>query len=117
MLDEFFEEGRAVRLRNALQTSQNHVVAVGVSGEVRDVALQNREKRVDHAGRGAVLRFRLEKVRYLDETLHAARSVDVQRRVDHELADRRELPLNPPSRSTICARRSSLHTWRSIWKT
>ena len=56
MLDELFEERRAVKLRNALQTSQNHVVAVGMRGEVRDVALQNREKRVDHAGSGAILR-------------------------------------------------------------
>lgn len=41
-----------------MQTSQNHVVAVGVRGEMSDVALQRGEKRVDHAGRGAILRFR-----------------------------------------------------------
>ena len=73
MLDEFFEERRAVKLRNALQTSQNHVVAVGMRGEVRDVALQNREKRVDHAGSGAILRVMPGKVELLGrDSAHSA---------------------------------------------
>ena len=36
------------------------------------------------------------KASYLDETLHAARSVDVQRRIDHELAHCRQLPSKKP---------------------
>lgn len=55
VLDEFFEERRAERLGKGLQTAKNHVVAVGMSGEMSDVSLESREQRVDHGGRGTTL--------------------------------------------------------------
>lgn len=71
-LDDLLEDLGAVLLRHELQAALDDVVAVGVRGELGDVAVQRLHDHLDHVGLLA----------HLDEPLHAARAVHVQRGLD-----------------------------------